>query len=255
MSSNLLNLGCGSRYHLYWINIDSHSNTPDVIAHDLTQRLPFADKFADVVYHSHVLEHLSKSFASVFLHECYRVLKPGGIIRVVVPDLEQIVRAYLELLERSLQGDEIAQKRYDWIMLEMLDQMVRSRSGGEMLKYWQQNPMPAEEFVIERVGSEVVNVIKALRNSPTDHVSARGQDEPAEPGKIGEFRMSGEVHQWMYDRYSLRCLLKEAGFVEITQCRADVSSIPNFNSYLLDIEKDGTVRKPDSLFMEAVKPI
>jgi hypothetical protein len=35
-----------------------------------------------------------------------------------------------------------------------MDQMVREESGGEMLKYWQQNPMPAEEFVIERTGRE-----------------------------------------------------------------------------------------------------
>jgi len=67
------------------------------------------------------------------------------------------------------------------------------------------------------------------------------------------FRMSGEVHQWMYDRYSLKKILGETGFVDIQQCCADQSEIPDFNSYLLDIEPNGNVRKPDSFFMEARK--
>ena len=65
--------------------------------------------------------------------------------------------------------------------------------------------------------------------------------------------MSGEVHQWMYDRYSLRKILSESGFVDIRQYRADQSAIPDFNNYLLDIEPNGKVRKPDSFFMEARK--
>jgi DNA modification methylase len=91
------------------------------------------------------------------MQECHRVLKDGGIIRVVVPDLEQIVRWYLKLLDESLGGNQDAQKRYDWIMLELFDQMVRNVSGGDMLKYWKNNPIPAESFVIERCGSEVLN--------------------------------------------------------------------------------------------------
>jgi hypothetical protein len=57
----------------------------------------------------------------------------------------------------------------------------------------------------------------------------------------------------MYDRYSLRLLLENAGFKHASVCGADESHIPNFNSYLLDIEADGSVRKPDSLFMEGQK--
>jgi hypothetical protein len=57
----------------------------------------------------------------------------------------------------------------------------------------------------------------------------------------------------MYDRYSLGKLLKQAGFREVRVFRADESMIANFNSYLLDIEPDGSVRKPDSLFMEGRK--
>ncbi len=159
------------------------------------------------------------------------------------------------MLDGSLRGDVEAQKKYEWIVIEMFDQMVRDQSGGEMLKYWQQNPMPAEKFVIERVGSEALNAIHRLRISPVSHGAASVPEGSADPGKIGSFRISGEVHQWMYDRYSLKGLLETAGFSAIKQCRADESAISEFNSYLLDIENDGSVRKPDSLFIEAVKPL
>jgi hypothetical protein len=58
----------------------------------------------------------------------------------------------------------------------------------------------------------------------------------------------------MYDRYSLKRLLEESGFVDIKQYAANESSIPYWTSFNLDTEPDGTVYKPDSFYMEAVKP-
>jgi predicted SAM-dependent methyltransferase len=254
----LLNLGCGRRYHPAWVNVDFHSAGPGVMVCNLNHGLPFADNSFDVVYHSHLLEHFPKRYAPVFLQECFRALKPGGVIRVVVPDLEQIVRLYLVLLEKAIQGDEEAQKRYDWIMLEMFDQLVRNQPGGDMLDYWKRNPMPAESFVIERLGSEVLDALAVLRYSSSSALTLESNARPSfskepDPRQIGQFRLSGEVHQWMYDRYSLRVLLQNVGFRNIRVCRADESDIPSFNSHLLDIEADGSVRKPDSLFMEARK--
>ena len=247
-----LNLGCGSHYKEGWTNVDFRSTGTGVIAHNLNNGIPFEDSSFDVVYHSHLLEHFPKKDAFKFIQECHRVLKDGGIIRVVVPDLEQIVRWYLKLLDESLGGDQEAQKRYDWIMLELFDQMVRNLTGGEMLKYWEINPMPAESFVIERCGSEVLNVLKAIRGNGTK----QGCNQSASninAQQVGDFRLSGEIHQWMYDRYSLSKLMEQAGFDDIRVCRANESVIPDFNSYLLDINPDGSIRKPDSLFTEAKK--
>jgi len=253
--STKVNLGCGQRIHSQWINIDFKSKNSEVITHDLCKGLPFESNSCDVVYHSHLLEHFAKSYAQIFLNNCYRVLKPDGIIRVVVPDLETIARLYLILLEKSLKGDQEAQKRYEWIILELFDQMVRNASGGAMLDYWRQNPIPAENFIIERLGSEVKNSIARIRSNPDANIQPTAPPvHPLDPHKTGQFRLSGEVHQWMYDRYSLGKLLQEAGFDDIKVCKADESRIPDFNSYLLDIEPDGSVRKPDSLFMEAKKP-
>jgi hypothetical protein len=69
----------------------------------------------------------------------------------------------------------------------------------------------------------------------------------------GVFRSSGEIHCWMYDRYSLHRLLAQAGFTSIKLCKADESSIPNFGSYNLDLSEK-FIRKPDSIYMEAMKP-
>lgn len=245
----LLNLGCGARHHPDWVNVDFTDHSPGVLAHDLNTPLPFPDAFFDTVYHSHVLEHLPRASASNFLAECYRVLKPSGVIRVAVPDLECLARNYLELLDGALADDRIAQERYEWIVIEMFDQIVRNVSGGEMLRYWEQDPMPAEDFVLERTGSEAKNCIMTLR-------ATKPQPKPdllTDPVAIGRFRLSGEIHQWMYDRYSLGRLLSQAGFREAVVLSAHESAIPGFGIYLLDVEPDGSVRKPDSLFMEAHK--
>lgn len=81
-----LNLGCVSRFHLDWINVYFTSTVRDVIVANLCKGIPFPDQTFDIVYHSHLLEHFSKSDAAGFVNECHRVLRPGGIIRVVVPD-------------------------------------------------------------------------------------------------------------------------------------------------------------------------
>ncbi|HKZ43378.1 MAG TPA: methyltransferase domain-containing protein, partial [Candidatus Hodarchaeales archaeon] len=68
----LLNLGCGSRFHPDFVNIDFVSSSPCVLAHNVTTGIPFSDNSFDVVYHSHLLEHLHKEQALKFLRECAR---------------------------------------------------------------------------------------------------------------------------------------------------------------------------------------
>ena len=76
----------------------------NVMRHDLRKGIPFPDGSADAVYHSHVLEHIDRDQVPGFLAEVHRVLRPGGIHRVVVPDLEPQARAYLQSLEDALAG-------------------------------------------------------------------------------------------------------------------------------------------------------
>lgn len=247
----LLNLGCGGRHHPAWINLDAHPQR-GVQAHDMYQLLPFKDNLFDAVYHSHVLEHLTKRYAPLFIQECYRVLKPRGIVRVVVPDLEAIVRSYLAKLDSAWFMQDASplcqycEALYDWTVIELLDQMTRHLPGGEMFNYWQQSPLLASQFVRKRIGTVP---------SPSTRYLPGGEPlvEERDAERVGRFRLSGEVHLWMYDSFSLGRLLRNAGFQDVKRCHADESDIPHFNSYLLDINPDGSVRKPDSLFMEGRK--
>jgi predicted SAM-dependent methyltransferase len=66
---------------------------------DIVKGLPIEDSSVDGMYSSHVLEHLSLYEFRIALGNCYRLLKPGGRFRNVVPDLEKEVRVYIENLE------------------------------------------------------------------------------------------------------------------------------------------------------------
>ena len=108
-----LNIGCGISGIQGWVNIDNSPSillsrlpfgrrifhTPDwppgVRRADVRKRIPFSDSSVLYIYSSHTFEHFSYEEALAVAKECFRVLKPGGILRIVVPDLGLIVRDYL----------------------------------------------------------------------------------------------------------------------------------------------------------------
>lgn len=277
-----VNLGCGRRYNPDWINIDFVSSGPDVIQHDLSKGIPLPDDSCEVVYHAAVLEHMRREDALTFLRECNRVLKDGGIVRAGVPDLERLCHLYLIKLQAACDGDKAAAHDYDWIMLELYDQTVREKSGGGMMDFLRQNSLPNEAFVYDRIGEEGRQLVNALHNqgrcglqTPTikPEISIRLRrrlfallgslnrrllwlllgSEGMRALEIGRFRLSGEVHQWLYDRYSLARLLDAAGFRNPVVQSAARSQIPDWMSFHLDTLPDGHVVKPDLFFMEATK--
>ena len=60
-------------------------SNPTVITHNLLEPLPLDDGTCSAVYSSNVLEHIPKDKAPAFIAECFRVLVPGGVLRIVVP--------------------------------------------------------------------------------------------------------------------------------------------------------------------------
>ena len=69
---------------------------PHIVRQDLTKPLPFADGSVDAVYSSHFFEHIYYSDAEAILKECFRVLKPGGVLRLALPDGEAWARELIE---------------------------------------------------------------------------------------------------------------------------------------------------------------
>lgn len=61
---------------------------------NLTKPLPYSPESVEAIFSSHVLEHLFMDEVENLMPEIYRVLKPGGVCRIVVPDLDKIVALY-----------------------------------------------------------------------------------------------------------------------------------------------------------------
>ncbi len=247
-----LNLGCGTAFSSSpeWLNVDiaPHSSVAKhVRRYHLAMGIPFADNRFDGVYHSHLLEHFPRAQALPFLKECLRVLRPGGILRVVVPDLESILRQYLDALEQARQNLPGADARLLWMQVELIDQMVRRKSGGMMATVWEEADEPTAAFIRSRIGQELENIPR----HPQEVSLTLPEENLRLPTVNPAFLEEGECHQWMYEEVSLTALLHEAGFTNIHTVRHHESSIPGFT---LDSNLDGSARKPDSLYLEAHRP-
>jgi len=90
-----LHLACGERNIGGWVNIDLAGARADVVW-DLRQPLPVEPGTVTAIFHEHFLEHLPLEAAIDSLRQCYRLLEPGGIMRIGVPDFRQHVRSYVE---------------------------------------------------------------------------------------------------------------------------------------------------------------
>jgi len=208
----LVNLGCGRQWHPAWINFDTWAPDPRVRKHDLTKGIPLPDNSVDVVYHAHILEHFDRTGGLRFLRECFRVLNEGGIIRVVVPDLERIARLYLRALEQSINGSMEWQESYDWLMLEMYDQATRDYPGGGITDYFRGRTDPVPPFVVERMGRvPIERLMEAL--------AATSGPQPSRPTFKKIFKRLSSVRT-RAARAIVHGLLGEDDYRALRQCRA-----------------------------------
>src|SRR5579859_3678044 len=90
-----LNIGSGAWPLETWVNVEQDSNLPAEL-HAIVPPIPYADETVDEIYAGHFLEHLKHPIAAEFLRECYRVLRPGGRVGIVVPDTRTIMAEYLK---------------------------------------------------------------------------------------------------------------------------------------------------------------
>ncbi len=110
--------------------------------------------------------------------------------------------------------------------------------------------IPNRDYVMERIGEEFLPAPESARSSISLETSSENRNLSFD--EIGKFRMGGEVHQYMYDRFSLSRLLTAAGFHEIQVKSAEESNIPYFSKYGMDFFH-GKPRGKSSLFMEGRK--
>ena len=82
-----LQIGSGSANKNGWLNSDVKRHTPETFVLDATQHFPLPDDFFDYVYAEHIIEHIEYHEGCFMLRECRRVLKSGGVVRIVTPSI------------------------------------------------------------------------------------------------------------------------------------------------------------------------
>ena len=153
-------MGCGQTRPRGWTNVDSSLNSlaqglpllgglfrskssttyqDPALYMDLNKRWKFKDASVDLIYASHMFEHLSISGATHFLRESKRVLKSNGVLRLVVPDLESLAEQYLT----SLRGrsPKAANEFLYWLNLHKENAYPNNRTFfARLANLWQDYP-------------------------------------------------------------------------------------------------------------------
>lgn len=127
-----LNMGCGRKVKKGWINIDLSPHAD--LSLDMREPLPFSANSSSFIYSEHFLEHLEYPLhATIFLNECYRVLEPGGVISIGVPDTEWPLAEYVGT--RREDYFKISKERWHapWCQTQMEQLNYHFRQDGDHL--------------------------------------------------------------------------------------------------------------------------
>jgi hypothetical protein len=162
---------------------------------------------------------------------------------------------------------------YPWIIIELLDQMVRMTRTGEMGPFKESAMLSSDEELKKYIQSRCENspwnptspigILTKLRSFNIHRLATKlpywylklwGVFIPKSLRKLVLVETEiGERHRWMYDEYGLKLALEEIGFKQIALRDFNESLIPGFNSYCLDCNAEGKPYKRNSLYMEALK--
>jgi len=111
-----LNLGSHvGMFYFGWENSDVNASLLEFAKHqgydfmplDASKAMPFPDGYADFIFSSHLIEHFPRMQGAMFIQECFRILRPGGIIRIATPDSYKIMSYYVNGYgKKKLEEDE-----------------------------------------------------------------------------------------------------------------------------------------------------
>jgi predicted SAM-dependent methyltransferase len=107
-----LHLGCGDLILAGWLNSDAFPRRLGVVYCNATKQFPFPDNSFAYVFTEHMIEHLPQRGGENLVRESFRVLRPGGRVRIATPDLNKIIalkRSGLSDTEREYLAWQTAQ--------------------------------------------------------------------------------------------------------------------------------------------------
>lgn len=120
----------------------------DIIWRDARRHLPYVTGTVDRIYSSHFLEHVVYADALKILRECHRILRPGGLFRLIVPDLLYWTRKYVEETDALLASGDMRRDVHDEFMIKIAGGFLTRRRSAHFYMYdW-----PTMKMVCEEVG-------------------------------------------------------------------------------------------------------
>lgn len=284
-----LNLACGACFvdSHQWLNVDFNGDDRVVMSCDLLQPLPFKTNEFSLLYSSHFFEHIPLHVLPSVLAEWLRILRPGGVLRLVIPDCAEMFHEYLS---RRRAGHHLLA---DFVLAEIIDQCVRYYPGGTLGKFYEQaaNGTDREscelaEYIAFRNGETLsyfndltpsssggkraLSLFRALPYRLYQHVVLRSfalrrrlqlkilaiMFGAAFVEQNISFANVGERHQWLWDFHQVKVRLESAGFHLVARYSHETSSVSDFPFYPLDInEKEAPRKGAESMYIEAVKPL
>jgi predicted SAM-dependent methyltransferase len=138
-----LNFGSGPRGldSPHWLNVDGFLDRNVHFLLDLSRPLPMPQASFDGVFCEHVLEHFTQEEGEKIVKDIQRILRPGGRLRVIVPDAEQILRWYFDA------SDTLAERRGGETPMESVNSYFRQRYEHQFMYDW-----PTLCAMLERAG-------------------------------------------------------------------------------------------------------
>jgi predicted SAM-dependent methyltransferase len=270
-----LNIACGAVYvdSREWENVDYISNdSRHVRKMNVLKKLNPSQGQYEAIYCSHFVEHIPLSYILDFLKRCYTLTKPGGILRIVLPDAEFLLREYLRYKDS---GNRLLA---DFAFVNFLDQCVRRKSGGRLgeiyFKVANGELHDLENYLFFLNGSlelekldcsrrlTLIQKIKRVLSSSTYLTSSlenyyiRAITRLLPHGfrvQNISFADIGELHHWMYDFDQISTLLKESGFSKVERMSFNTSNRTDGIFHQLDIHNEKPRKGNHQLFVEAYK--
>lgn len=152
-----LHLGSGNTRIKDFINLDSsYVVDADIVAKVV--KIKVADNSLGAVYASHVFEHTDRTKAVKILREWHRVLRPGGILYIAVPDLEKLFGVYLENIKTYENDNSRA----------VADKACRIIYGGQTNKYdyhFYGYSFVTLKYVLEQAGFKKIERFDAMKTA------------------------------------------------------------------------------------------
>lgn len=228
---------------------------------DVTRPLPFAAGRFQAIYACRIVQHLTRDEGRALFDDLARLLRGGGVLRVSVPDVEEIARSYLAAIDACRQHltPERDQRRRE-LALQLTDQMMRDVSGGQLAAEIRSGRLGAERLR-ERFGDCLDGLLPAAGRTPRRggrlNALKRGVRQAVRLA-LGQVRFQDvlarrETDLWIYDRVMITRLAEEAGFRQVEFPPSDRSRIAGWQDWGPDRSVRGDYCYEPSLFAECVR--